>query len=85
MASPALLTRYEEDRTMILIEEDPRWGVPSLADPLDPRCLTARMHRPTRTIDFIIPDTTFQVLSYDVIDANASDHRPVVAQLQISL
>ena len=84
MALPALLTRYEEDRTMILIEEDPRWGVPSLADPLDPPCLTARTHRPTRTIDFIIPDTTFQVLSYDVIDANASDHRPLVAQLQIS-
>ena len=84
MASSHLATKYADDGTMILIEEDPRWVLPPLeANPLDPRHFTAKTHRPTRTIDFIIPDTTFQIMAYDVIDADASDHRPVVAQLQI--
>ena len=39
---------------------------------------------PERRIDFILADLRFRVESYQVIDTNASDHLPIVVDLELS-
>lgn len=48
-------------------------------------CNTIPANNPNREIDFILyrPEAKFRVVSHDVIDAQASDHLPIVTVLEI--
>lgn len=35
-------------------------------------------------MDFVLPDLHFDVKAYTVVDSNASDHRPVVVDLEFA-